>query len=197
MRLAVDRTTAHNGRVLTIDTILRFLKPENSRAFLFWLLPVSMILLTDAYTIILASEQFGAYMVLAVSATVTLLGVLISILSIRRHQRRLRRAVFLSAHPNSMYRIIGASFVSGLLFLGPGAVSALLGALCMLPVFRLIPGYIVTKRFENYLGHVYEHLKMEHVPGVSAFSDAMIQQDKTEPQVDRQPEHAPGAGEQD
>ncbi|MFP4508728.1 MAG: FxsA family protein [Spirochaetota bacterium] len=183
--------------MLTIDSLLRFLNPGSARTVLFWLLPVSALLLLDTYTVILASEQVGAYLTLAVSATISLVGVFVSLMSLRRHRRLLRRAVFLSAEPDRMYRNIAASFVAGLCFLGPGAVSAALGVVFLLPVFRCIPGYIVTRSVDEQLSQVYEYLKIENTERASAFAKPVIQENEPVPGVDRQSENSPGSGEPD
>lgn len=183
--------------MLTIDSLLRFLKPGTARTVLFWLLPVSALLLLDTYTVILASEQVGAYLTLAVSATLSLLGVVVSLMSLRRQQRLLRRAVFLSARPDRMYRNIAAAFVSGLFFLGPGAVSAVLGVVCLLPVFRYVPGFLLTRSVSDQLSQVYEYLKIENTDSASAFTKPVVQENEPVPGVDRPTENTPGSGEPD
>ncbi len=195
--LAPPPTCAHNDQVLTIDSLLSFLKPGNARAILFWLLPVSMLLLLDTYTIIVVSELFGAYLTLAVSATVSLSGVFLSALSLNRHQRLLRRAVFLSGRPDRMYRTIAASFTAGLLFLGPGGATAVLGLLCLLPVFRVVPGYILSRAFRDQLSQVYEYLKMENAGHVSATAQAIVQENDAVPEIRGKSDDAPGSGESD
>ena len=139
---------------------------------LLYLLLASVMLLADAYSLLVLADRYGLYLVLGSAGSVSLLGVVAAVLLLARRLRLLRQAVYLSESPWRHYRNALALFVGGLLFLPPGAVTTALGIMCLLPVIRHIPGWVLTALTRAELNPVYDFLKMEdaHADGM-ALSD--------------------------
>ncbi len=147
--------------VLSTQTMLRLLRFRFAAPFLLYSLLLSGLLLADAYSLLILAPEYGVYFVLAAAGSVSLIGVITTVLLLGHQLRVLRRSVYLSASPWTHYRNALALFCGGLFFLSPGAVSSALALVCMLPVIREIPGLLLTVLARDELEPVYDFLKIE------------------------------------
>ncbi len=141
--------------------MLKLLRFRFVAPFLLYSLILSALLLADAYSLLILAPDYGLYFVLGVAGTVSLTGVIITVALLAHRLRLLRRSVYLATSPWRHYRNALALFCGGMLFLSPGVATSTLALICLLPLLREIPGWILTALTRNELEPVYDFLKLE------------------------------------
>ena len=147
--------------VLSTHTMLRLLRFRFVAPFLLYSLFLSGLLLADAYSLLVLAADYGLYLVLGIAGSVSLIGVILTVLLLARRLRLLRRSVYLSASPWRHYRNALALFCGGLFFLSPGAPTSAIALICLLPIIRELPGWLLTVLTREPLEPVYDFLKLE------------------------------------
>jgi len=165
----------------------------------FGILFASLLILVDGFALIYFARTFGTYLVLAIEASVSLVGCLIVLDSTRRLAYIIRRRIREGDYPTREYRDMAGCMFAGVLIVVPGIASSTIGAILFLPGLRRLVGAALISRLESELVQTYEHLKLREFddpPGTASvsklqFADTVNEQKDPVVQIDEPPENPP------
>ena len=135
---------------------------EGLARLLFAGLFLSLFLLCDSYVLILLSRLVGIYLLLAITASTGLIGVIVVLSSHRARARELKRRVAEGVYPTAEIRRLLALFAAGACLIVPGFVTDALGILLLLPPVRSLVGWALESFFRPSLRELYEYLRMDN-----------------------------------
>jgi len=166
----------------------------------FGLLFASLLILVDGFALIYFARSLGTYLVLAVEASVSLVGCLIVLDSTRRLAYLIRQRIREGVYPLREYRDMAGCMFAGVLIVVPGFASSAIGAILFLPGVRRLVGTVLIARLESDLVQTYEHLKLREFddPDVRTrasrlqFADPVNEQKDPVIQIDEPPQDPPG-----
>lgn len=140
--------------------LFRFLDKDFLFRLIFALLLYSIVPLAEIFLFLYLGELVGNYLILAIAATVGLLGVLVALREIRVTLERLRARIRRNEYPGLEFMDLAGILVGGLLLLTPGFITDFVGFLLFFPVFRRAAGRAITRRLDRNLREVYEYLRL-------------------------------------
>jgi len=146
--------------MFSIRSLLNFFRVEFLRGFLFLLLLYSLFLLGDAYTLMYLAQQYGVFLALATSATITFAGILLIAANVRAILGRVRRRVRDGVVPGRDYDRLAGILLSALLLVTPGFITHALAVVFFLPILRRLAGSLITRSFKTELAQAYDYLKI-------------------------------------
>jgi UPF0716 protein FxsA len=135
-------------------------EPENITRRLFQGLLASLILLGDAYVLVLVSRHLGVYLLLAILATTGLVGVTLVLVAYRSSLRRMWKSVGSGVYPREEFRRMIPLLAAGALLVVPGFASDALGALLLIRPVGWIVGAFLERRNRRRFEELYEYLRL-------------------------------------
>jgi len=135
---------------------------EGLARLLFAGLFLSLFLLCDGYVLILLSRLIGIYLLLAITASTGLIGVIVVLSSHRARARELKRRVAEGVYPTTEIRRLLALLAAGACLIVPGFATDGLGILLLLPPVRSLIGWALESLFRPSLRELYEYLRIDH-----------------------------------
>lgn len=146
--------------MVDMKSLLRFFDRDFVVKTLLTLLLISLLLLADGFVLVVLSRLYGVFFMLAIEATVSLIGCAVVIDAINRQLARLRNKIREGVYPNVEYCHVAAALLAGLLIVVPGFVSDVVGFLVLVPGLRYLVGLGLTLPLRGQLRQAYEYLKM-------------------------------------
>ena len=138
-----------------------FIRREFLAKFFFLLLFASLLMLIDAFALVLLTTVENMYLVFAIVAGTGFAGVVFVLNSADGCLEDIRHSVREGRFPGHRFNELAGLVISGVLLVVPGFFTDALGVLCYIPLVRPLVGSVVTVRSESQLHEIYEYLKMQ------------------------------------
>ena len=135
---------------------------EGLARLLFAGLFLSLFLLFDGYILILLSRSIGIYLLLAITASTGLIGVVVVLSSHRARARELKKRVAEGVYPAVEIRRLLALLAAGACLIVPGFATDAMGILLLVPPVGSLVGWGLESLFRPSLRELYEYLRMDH-----------------------------------
>lgn len=176
--------------MLRTTRLLMFVRREFLAKFFFLLLFGSLLLLIDAFVLVLITTVENMYLVFALLAGTGFVGVVFVLNSADGCLEDIRHQVLQGSYPAQRFNELAGLVLSGMLLVMPGFFTDAIGILLYLPVIRPLVGSVVTARSESQLHEIYEYLKMQDddLPDQPVADETEQQQ-----QIEWGPEQTPGS----
>ena len=147
--------------MLRTTNLLMFVRREFLTKFFFLLLFASLLMLIDAFALVLITTIENMFLVFAILAGTGLGGVIFVLNSADGCLSDIRRQVREGIFPEQRFQELAGLVIAGIFLVVPGLFTDVLGIIAYLPVIRPLIGSIITTRAESELREIYEYLKME------------------------------------
>jgi UPF0716 protein FxsA len=123
---------------------------------------LSLFLLLDGYVLILLSRRIGVYLLLAITASTGLVGVVSVLSSHRSRTRELERRVAEGIYPKKEVRRLLTLVAGGACLIVPGFATDAAGVLILIPPVRTLAGMGLEALLRPSLSELYEYLRIDH-----------------------------------
>ncbi|MCL2792758.1 MAG: FxsA family protein [Spirochaetaceae bacterium] len=120
----------------------------------------SLIPLAEIVLILHVGGIFGNYLVIALTAALSLLGILIAFGEIDALIKQVKRKLKNGEYPGKEFIGIAGVLAGALLMISPGFITDAIGLCLFIPVIRNCVGKLITSKMENQLKDIYEYLKL-------------------------------------
>lgn len=130
-----------------------------SRLFLILLL-VSIPGIADGYILLTLGEEFGKYVLLAVSAMTGFVALFFVLTAVAGTLSLIKRNIATGIYPKREYARLAGVLLAGVLLILPGFFTDAVGLLIYIPPIRLLVGLALTSRYSAFLQEAYEYLKI-------------------------------------
>jgi len=120
----------------------------------------SLIPLAEIVLILHVGGIFGNYLVIALTAALSLLGILIAFGEIDALIKQVKRKLKNGDYPGKEFIGIAGVLAGALLMISPGFITDAIGLCLFIPVIRNCVGKLITSKMENQLKDIYEYLKL-------------------------------------
>jgi UPF0716 protein FxsA len=167
---ARDGKLVSSVRMLTHRTVLGLLRPDSLRDLLFLLLLWALVPLGEIMLLLYLGSLVGTYLVLAVTAATTLIGILVIVSQLRGEIAELMRRVSSGEPPGAELSSIAGALAAAFLLLSPGLVTDLAAFVLMSPRTRGRVGGALLRRMGIDAKAIHEYLKLSE-GAVSAGQD--------------------------
>ena len=141
--------------------LLTIVHMESVTRVLFVLLLAALLMIGDAYVLILVSRFLGIYLLLAAEAATGLIAVIAILSSYRHTVTRVREAVRDDRYPDAEFRALSSLWVSVICLVLPGFVTDALGIAVLLPPVKWGVGFWIERAGRSGFEELYEYLKLE------------------------------------
>ncbi len=141
--------------------LLTIVHMDSVTRVLFVLLLAALLMIGDAYVLILVSRFLGIYLLLAAEAATGLIAVIAILSSYRHTVTRVREAVRDDRYPDAEFRALSCLWVSAICLVLPGFVTDALGIAVLLPPVRWGVGFWIERAGRSGFEELYEYLKLE------------------------------------
>ena len=146
--------------MLSIKLLLRFFDKTFITRLLMLALLYSMVPLAEIFLLIYLGDILGTYLILALTASTGLVGLLIALNSFQRNLKTLKQKIKDGQYPGEEFLTLTGVFAGGLLLLTPGFITDFLGFLLFVPAIRNGLGRLFIQKTQTSLKELYEHLKL-------------------------------------
>ena len=120
-----------------------------------------LLMLLDGYLLLLTSRRVGTYLLIAATATTSLVGALGTFRAYTRELQTLYSKVRRGAYPKSEYvRMLSLLVAAGLLIV-PGLATDAVGVVIAIRPFGWLVGVLLERTLRRELELLYEHLRLE------------------------------------
>ena len=120
----------------------------------------ALIVLVDNFILLWLSRRFGNYMILAVSLSTGVIGLILISNAIRGTLRTLYKKVHQGSYPAREYGDVLVTTFAGICIILPGFFSDMVGAVLLIPPLKIVGRHIALKFFSHGLHTLYEYLKL-------------------------------------
>lgn len=146
--------------MLTHRTVLGLLRTDSLRDLLFLLLLWALVPLGEIMLMLYLGSLVGTYLVLAVAAGTTLVGILVVVAELRVEVAELTRKVRAGEPPGAELPSIAGALVAAFLLLCPGLVTDLAAFILLSPRSRGRVGGALVRRMGIDAKVIHEYLKL-------------------------------------
>jgi len=140
--------------------IMRLFQKEFVFKLLLLALFYSLIPLVEIFLILHVSGIIGNYLVIALTAAASLLGILIAFSQIEGLVKQVKKRLKNGEYPGKEFIGIAGVVAGGLLMITPGFITDAIGLFLFIPIVRNGVGKIITSKMDNQLKDIYEYLKL-------------------------------------
>ena len=140
--------------------IFKFLDRDFVFKLIFLLLAYSLIPLAEIFLFLYLGDLIGNYLILALAATVGLIGVLLALREIQKTLDNLKKKIRKNQYPGKEFVDLVGILVGSIFLLTPGFITDFIGFLLLIPYFRDILGRVIAKRLDKKFKEIYEYLKL-------------------------------------
>lgn len=120
----------------------------------------ALLLLVDAYVLVIVSRTVGLYLLLAIEASTGILGALYAAHVYRVEMESMRLSVRRGCYPRREFRRMLAVLVAAGCLLVPGFATDALGLLFMIRPFGWPVGVVLERSLRESLEELYEHVRV-------------------------------------
>jgi len=146
--------------MLSVQYILSLFKDTKALQILFFLMGAAVIQVADLCLTLFLTALFGDFLILALINSLSLAGLLISVLTVKKIIGMVNESCREGCFPENLFYKLAGSFLAAFLLFMPGFVSTFLGFLLLLPLFSIPSGRYITKKTETDWHTVYEYMKI-------------------------------------
>lgn len=140
--------------------LVALVEPPTILRFLSLSLVAALLMLADGYVLILLSRILGIYLLLALTASTGLLGLLAVAGSYRSEVRELYAAVSDGRYPARQFRRMIPILAGAVLLVVPGFVTDGVGVLLLIRPVGWLFGALVERRLRHRLQQLYEYVRL-------------------------------------
>jgi UPF0716 protein FxsA len=146
--------------MLNTNFLLKFFHKDFVLKLLLLAMLYSIIPLSEMFLILQLGAIFGNYLIIALTATTGLLGLLAAFSEIRTIINIIKEKLKEGIYPGKEFVSLAGVLVGALLLLTPGFITDSFGILLFIPAMRNAIGKLITSKMENQLKDIYEYLKL-------------------------------------
>ena len=146
--------------MLNTSFIMKLFQKEFILKLLLLALLYSIIPLAEIFLILQLGGIFGNYLVIALTATTGLLGMLVAFSEIENLIKQIKRKLKDGEYPGKEFIGIAGVFAGALFLLTPGFITDVFGIFLFIPMLRNGVGKFITSKMERQLKEIYEYLKL-------------------------------------
>jgi len=146
--------------MLNTSFIIRLFQKEFIFKLLLIALLYSLLPLAEIVLILHVGGIFGNYLVIAATAALALLGILIAFGEIETLIKQTKIKLKNGEDPGKEFIGIAGVLAGALLMISPGFITDAIGLCLFIPIIRNCVGKLITSRMENQLKDIYEYLKL-------------------------------------
>ena len=114
----------------------------------------------DGYLLFVTASVHGVFMMLGISATTGLIGVIVFLSAIDVTLEHLKEKVREGRYPSKEYAGLASLLVGGILIVIPGFCTDAIAVLMYIPPTRRLIGTVIVRPLRGKLKEVYEYLKL-------------------------------------
>jgi len=149
-----------NSIMFDTSFIMRLFQKDFIVKLLLLALFYSLIPLAEIFLLLHLGGIFGNYLVIALTASTALLGMLIAFSEFETLIRQVKKRLKNGEYPGKEFIGIAGVFAGALLMISPGFITDAIGLFLFIPVLRNRAGKFITSKMENQLKDIYEYLKL-------------------------------------
>jgi len=146
--------------MLSVQYILSLFKDTKAIQILFFLMGAAVIQVADLCLTLFLTDLFGDFLILALINSLSLTGLLVSFLSVKKRIELINDSCREGCFPENLFYKLAGSFLAAFLLFMPGFVSSFLGFLLLLPLLSIPSGRYVSKKTDTDWHTVYEYMKI-------------------------------------
>ncbi|HEC62209.1 MAG TPA: FxsA family protein [bacterium] len=146
--------------MLSIKLLLRFFDKTFVTRLLMLALLYSLVPLAEIFLLIYLGDLLGTYLILALTASTGLIGLLIALNSFQRNLKILKQKIKDGQYPGEEFVTLTGVIAGGLLLLTPGFITDFLGFLLFVPAVRNGLGRLFIQKTQTSMKELYEYLKL-------------------------------------
>ena len=147
-------------QMLSIKALMRFLDRGFILRALMVLMLYSLVPFGECLLILAIAEYIDVYLLFAVVAATSLLGLLLSLRPITKVLATLHESIGEGYYPEEPFAMLAGTLLAAVLVLTPGFVTDALGLLLFVPFIRRMAGRLITRPMRNRLKELYEYIKV-------------------------------------
>ena len=146
--------------VFNTSFIMKLFQKEFVLKLLFLALLYSIIPLAEIFLILQLGDIFGNYLVIALTATIGLLGIVVAFGEVESLIKQIKRKLNEGEYPGKEFIGLAGVLAGALLLLTPGFITDAIGLFLFIPLIRNSVGKFITGKMEKQLRDIYTYLKL-------------------------------------
>ena len=140
------------------DFLLKLINKEKASKYIYTLLLISLTSIFEFIMLFYFSKMMGLYLYMAIIASLSLLGVFLTISMIKKQITILEKKHRNGVYPENEFYCITTLFFASIFIIFPGGITSFIGlGLISVPYFRILIGRTLSRSLQLDWNSVYEY----------------------------------------